>query len=140
MRRGARGEGNHGLHDILAALGRKFAAHVAPQPVREHEVLREAASFGQAVVSFAPGSGAHQDFRALAEWIATAPAAQTAETAAPDGGSGAPAGYVDGPAGGPIQAADGSTFPRLAAVGRAAELAQRVRVSGSPAAGREAGS
>lgn len=132
-------DGSQLSHDILAAIGRKFAAHVAPRPVREHEVLREAASFGQAVVSFAPGSAAHEDFQALAEWIDSVPAAGSPDSVPSAAGSAVTPVYGAEPVGEAIQVADGSVFPRLAGAGRAAELAQRMRVSGAPVAGREAG-
>ena len=132
-------DGSQLSHDILGAIGRKFAAHVAPQPIRDHEVLREAASFGQSVVAFAPESAAHQDFRALAAWVATAPATVSAETRAAEGGTAAPGVYVAGAVGDPAGLVDGHPLPRLAGTGRAAELAQRMRVSGAPSTGREAG-
>jgi len=55
--------------DILTAVRRTFAQEAAPVSIREHESLREAASFGQAITSFAPGSPAHADFEALAAWL-----------------------------------------------------------------------
>ena len=45
--------------------------------------------------------------------------------------------YVaDGP-GDSVMTSDGHTLPRLAGTGRAAELAQRMRISGAPASGHE---
>ncbi|MBX3356097.1 MAG: ParA family protein [Phycisphaeraceae bacterium] len=61
--------------EVLAALERRFAEIVVPVVVREHEVLREAASFGQAIPEFAPQSAAHEDFRRLAEWLRANPPA-----------------------------------------------------------------
>jgi chromosome partitioning protein len=58
-------------HDILNAIARRYGAAASPAVIRDHAVLREAASFGQSVVEFAPGSPAHLDFRGLAAWLAT---------------------------------------------------------------------
>jgi chromosome partitioning protein len=130
-------DGSQLSHDILGAIGRKFTAHIAPTPIREHEVLREAVSYGQSVVAFAPGSPAHDDFRALAEWIVATQATVSAESQAVDHGAAAAAVYVaDGP-GDSVMTSDGHTLPRLAGTGRAAELAQRMRISGAPTSGHE---
>lgn len=59
--------------DILSAVRRTFAAQAAPVVIREHESLREAASFGQAITAFAPGSPAFADFDALASWMESLP-------------------------------------------------------------------
>jgi len=88
-------------------------------------------------VAFAPGSPAHDDFRALAEWIVATQATVSAESQAVDHGAAAAAVYVaDGP-GDSVMTSDGHTLPRLAGTGRAAELAQRMRISGAPASGHE---
>lgn len=55
--------------DVLSALRRRFAGQILPLIIHEHEELREAASFGQPITEFAPGSKAHQDFERLAEWL-----------------------------------------------------------------------
>lgn len=55
--------------DILAALERQFPSQVVPVVIREHETLREAASFGQPVVEYAPDSDAHRNFEMLADWL-----------------------------------------------------------------------
>jgi len=132
-------DGSQLSHDILGAISRKFAANIAPAPVRDHEVLREAASFGQSVVSFAPGSAAHQDFQALAQWVASTDAPVSGDSRAPDHGADLPAVYVAEAGGDSFTSAEGHTVPRLAGPGRAAELAQRMRISGAPASGRETG-
>ena len=127
-------------HDILGAIGRRFERHLAPAPVREHEVLREAASFGQAVTGFAPGSAAHDDFRRLAEWVATVAVPALEPSAAPDAGVSAPSVYGSGTLGVPEGDLDGDGLPRPAVTGRAAELAHRMRTTGVGAPPREAGS
>lgn len=55
--------------DVLAALSSRFSEHLLPVVVHNHEVLREAASFGQAVTEYAPGSDAEVDFQVLAQWL-----------------------------------------------------------------------
>ena len=54
---------------ILATLRRQFAGQILPIVIHEHEVLREAASFGQPVLEYAPQSKAREDFEALANWL-----------------------------------------------------------------------
>ncbi len=54
---------------ILERLRESFGDEVAPVVIREHETLREAVSYGQPVVEFAPGSEAERDFEALATWL-----------------------------------------------------------------------
>jgi len=62
--------------DVVVALERRFPEALLPVVVREHEELRDAASYGQSIIEFAPGSAAESDFVALAEWlVANAPAA-----------------------------------------------------------------
>ncbi|MBM4114004.1 MAG: ParA family protein, partial [Phycisphaerae bacterium] len=73
-------EGTKVAQEVLAALSRRFPEFVIPVVVRDHEVLREAASFGQAIVEYAPESPAHEDFRQLVEWLRqNAPPAPTSE-------------------------------------------------------------
>ena len=55
--------------NILAALRRQFAGQILPIIIHEHEVLREAASFGQPVLEYAPESKARADFETLADWL-----------------------------------------------------------------------
>lgn len=128
-------EGSQLSHDVLGAIGRKFAVHLAPEPIREHELLREAASHGQSVVAYAAGSPAHEDFRRLAAWIAGTPAAVSEQTATQAAGAPAAPVYVAEATGVPPEGTDGLAFPRLAGSGRAAELAQRMRTVGVPASG-----
>jgi chromosome partitioning protein len=59
--------------DILSAVRRTFPGQAAPVVIREHEALREAASFGQAITAFAPSSPAFADFDALASWLESIP-------------------------------------------------------------------
>jgi chromosome partitioning protein len=55
--------------DILAAIDRTFGENVVPTMIREHDVLREAAGFGQPVTEYAPTSDARKDFEKLADWM-----------------------------------------------------------------------
>jgi chromosome partitioning protein len=137
-------DGSQLSHDILGAIGRKFGLAAAPAVIRDHEVLREAASFGQSVVEFAPGSPAHDDFRALAAWVAETPAPTPARFPAPQTGveSGVEGGapvigvYVQDA----VALLDGSPgVGRGAGSDRAAELAQRMRLTDAPSAGHEHG-
>ncbi len=57
--------------DVLAQLGKRFADSLLPFAVREHDELREAASYGQAITEFAPTSAAAVEFTALAQWLQT---------------------------------------------------------------------
>jgi hypothetical protein len=113
-------------HDILGAIGRRFERHLAPAPIREHEVLREAASFGQAVTGFAPGSPAHQDFQRLAEWVATTAVPALEPPAAQDAGLPAASVYGSGNDGVSVGDLDGNGLPGVAQ-DRASELASRIR-------------
>ncbi len=65
--------------NILAALRRQFAGQIMPIVIHEDEALREAASFGQPVLEYAPESQARHDFESLADWLeehAARPSAQ----------------------------------------------------------------
>lgn len=55
--------------DVVAALSRRFPEALLPVAIREHEELREAASYGQSVCEFAPGGEAERDFEALVAWL-----------------------------------------------------------------------
>jgi chromosome partitioning protein len=128
-------DGSQRSQDILGAIGRKFAPHLAPAPIRDHEVLREAATFGRSVAAFAPGSAAHEDFRALAAWIEAVEVPSLATESAASGGIGAGAAgapmYVAGVEAGPSIGLGHDGSPGPAGHGRAAELAHRMRASGT---------
>jgi chromosome partitioning protein len=55
--------------DVVAALAKRFPEALLPFCVREHEELRDAASYGQAITEYAPGSEAEGDFTVLARWL-----------------------------------------------------------------------
>lgn len=59
--------------DVVAALARRFPEALLPVAIREHEELREAASYGQSVCEFAPGGEAERDFESLVAWLAENP-------------------------------------------------------------------
>ncbi len=65
--------------DILAMLHRQFAGHVIPVVVHEDEVVREATSFGQPVIEYAPDSRACDDLEKLADWIEDHPPHEAVE-------------------------------------------------------------
>jgi chromosome partitioning protein len=55
--------------EILNTLRRRFASVVMPLVIHEHDALREAASFGQPIIEYAPNSPACADFERLADWL-----------------------------------------------------------------------
>jgi chromosome partitioning protein len=61
--------GSRTAREVLATLEREFAGQLMPVVIHEHEALREAASFGQPVVEYAPRSRAEEDFERLATWL-----------------------------------------------------------------------
>lgn len=106
--------------NILAALRRQFAGQILPVVIHEDEALREAASFGQPVLEYAPQSQAMTDFEQLADWLEehAANPAVFIEVLAQQNLLNANAAAADA---GEIDAA-----PAQALGGRAAELARRV--------------
>ncbi len=57
--------------DVLAELRRAFRDRVIPTPIRLDNRIREAASFGQSVIEYAPDSWGAADYTDLAHWIET---------------------------------------------------------------------
>ncbi|MBA4027896.1 MAG: hypothetical protein C0475_01910 [Planctomyces sp.] len=55
--------------DVLAELRRRFPDQVAPVVIRLDPRLREAVSFGQPVMEYAPTSDGAQDYAALGQWL-----------------------------------------------------------------------
>ena len=55
--------------DVVEALSRRCPEALLPFVIREHEELRDAASYGQSITEFAPGSAAESDFEMLATWL-----------------------------------------------------------------------
>ena len=55
--------------DVVAALSKRFPDALMPVVIGEHDELRDAASYGQSIIEFAPGSAAEADFLALAAWL-----------------------------------------------------------------------
>jgi chromosome partitioning protein len=64
--------------DVVAALEKRFPEALLGLTVREHEELRDAASYGQSVTEFAPDSEAVRDFEQLAAWLCANPPEATA--------------------------------------------------------------
>jgi len=56
--------------DLLGELRGRFEGQVAPVVIRRDSNVREAASFGQPVIDYAPSSIGAADYRALASWLA----------------------------------------------------------------------
>ncbi|MFO0832093.1 MAG: AAA family ATPase [Phycisphaerales bacterium] len=63
-------EGNSVAQDLLEELNRRFRERVVPIIVRRDSRLREAASFGQSIVDYAPGSTGSEDYGRLGVWAA----------------------------------------------------------------------
>lgn len=55
--------------ELLQQLRQQFPHQVTDVQIHEHESLREAASFGQPIIEYAPNSPAHNDFEELADWL-----------------------------------------------------------------------
>ncbi|MFN0010609.1 MAG: AAA family ATPase [Phycisphaerales bacterium] len=63
--------------DLLGELNRRFEGHVSPVVIRYDTHLREAVSFGQPVVEYAPHSAGAQDYTALGRWLIENPVGRT---------------------------------------------------------------
>lgn len=68
--------------EILGELRRHFGEKLLPVVVHFNSKLREAASFGQAITEYDPGSRGYEDFQALAQWLLENPPPR------PEGGGG----------------------------------------------------
>ncbi len=55
--------------DLLDEIRRRFAGRVVPTVIRYDVRLREAASFGQPVIEYAPHSAGAADYTELAQWL-----------------------------------------------------------------------
>lgn len=60
--------------DLLAELRREFDTRVCPVVIRSDAALKEASSFGQSIVDYAPESTGAADYQALAAWWLAHPA------------------------------------------------------------------
>ncbi|MBS0191251.1 MAG: AAA family ATPase [Phycisphaerales bacterium] len=58
-------------HDLLGELQRRFGHQLAPIVIRRDAKLREAASFGQPAIEYAPDAPGSKDYLDLARWVAT---------------------------------------------------------------------
>lgn len=61
--------GNGVATDLLDELHRRFKDRVVPIVIRRDQRLREAASFGQPVADYFPGSTGAEDYARLAAWV-----------------------------------------------------------------------
>jgi hypothetical protein len=59
---------NSVAQDLLEELQRQFKDRVAPVTIRRDARLREAASFGQTILDYAPGSNGAEDYGRLGVW------------------------------------------------------------------------
>lgn len=55
--------------DLLDDLRDRFGSALIPLVIRYDQTLKEAASYGQPIESFRPGSHAAEDYRSLCEWL-----------------------------------------------------------------------
>lgn len=112
--------------DILAALRRHFAGQVIPVVVHEEEVVSEATSFGQPVIEYAPQSRARDDLEKLADWLEDHPPHPGVQIDVVHGAGdrGLAAEIALAPSG---DAVGSLALTGAASMGRAAELARRVR-------------
>jgi chromosome partitioning protein len=60
---------NQVAEDLLSELHRRFTERVIPVVIRRDVKLREAASFGQSIIDYAPNSSAAEDYGKLADWV-----------------------------------------------------------------------
>lgn len=67
-------EGSALARDLLAELRREFESRVCPVVIRFDASLKEASSFGQSVVDYAPESTGAADYESLATWWLSQPA------------------------------------------------------------------
>ncbi len=117
--------------DILAMLRRQFTGHVVPVVVHEDEVVREATSFGQPVIEYAPESQACADLEKLADWLDDHPPKTDVEIEVVR----TPGQFMSGamaPAASADTAQDLALIGGEAVVSRAVELARRVRGLSGP--------
>ena len=56
--------------DLLEELNRRFKERALPMVIRRDPKLREAASFGQSIMDYAPESTGAEDYHHLAVWVA----------------------------------------------------------------------
>jgi chromosome partitioning protein len=87
--------------DVLDLLRKRYGTALLPVVIRDHEVLREAASLGQAITEYAPKSSADADFEALADWVFEHPVPTASDAPSPSpsplGGHAAPPAVVAPP-------------------------------------------
>jgi chromosome partitioning protein len=55
--------------DLLQEMRRRFGKRVSPEVIRRDITLKEAASFGQPIIEYAPTSNGARDYTALTEWL-----------------------------------------------------------------------
>ena len=94
--------------EILAELRRQFGERLLPVVVHFNSKLKEAASFGQAITEYDPGSRGYQDFEKLVSWLKSNPPEAAAVEKEPE-------------------AVGVGTGAQRRAMSRAAELVERAR-------------
>ncbi len=125
--------------DLLGELHRRFEHKVSPVVIRFDQHLREAVSFGQPVIEYAPHSPGAEDYVALGRWLldvhdgkARMPTTANADAAIPSGVTvreGAATTFLAGPSAEPTPEAIRSRAAELAE--RAAKLIERTELKGT---------
>jgi chromosome partitioning protein len=69
--------------DVLEELKRRTAGKVAPVVIRLDPKLREAVTFGQPIIEYAPDSIGAADYRALGRWVLGQPSTSISKVGAP---------------------------------------------------------
>lgn len=64
--------------DVLDELRRRAAGKVTPVVIRHDSKLREAVTFGQPIIEYAPDSNGAHDYRELGRWVLSQPAPKAA--------------------------------------------------------------
>jgi chromosome partitioning protein len=77
--------------DLLQEMRRRFGKRVAPEVIRRDVTLKEAASFGQPIIEYAPTSSGARDYTALTDWLLTSAAEESRTGAMAEHASPAPA-------------------------------------------------
>lgn len=120
--------------DILGALRRQFAGQILPVVIHSDDALREAASFGQPVIEYAPNAPSTNDYKQLVDWLEDHPPRRVVnievlparpQSATNLGGGARPI----------LTSGSSPSGPGPSGEGRAEELARRVRGLRSRASG-----
>jgi chromosome partitioning protein len=118
--------------DLLQEMRRRFGKRVAPEVIRRDVTLKEAASFGQPIIEYAPTSNGARDYTALSDWLLTSAAEESrtggpAEHASPAPAPIAALEHVEPETPAAIVEAKPSEMADPVTLSRAEEMAQKAR-------------